>query len=207
MNNLEKIKENKDIASFSKAYFSYVGELLQTLDRNAITDFMNVLEESRLARRTIFIAGNGGSAATASHMGVDFGSAVFKARAGELPFCVYPLTDSTPMITATGNDFGYEHVFTKQLEIQYRDGDILLVISASGNSQNVVNAAEWVRARGGKVLGLLGFDGGKLRGICDVAITAETPKGEYGPVEDIHMILDHMFTLWMHLKFAVPAAQ
>ena len=208
MNNLEKIyKEHGDITDFSKAYFLYITELLNAFDHSSIGAFMKVLEESRLAHKTIFIAGNGGSASTASHMGTDFGAAVFKASTSEFPFRVQPLTDHISMVTAIGNDFGYEHVFTKQLEVQYRDGDVLVVISASGDSPNVVNAANWTRARGGKVLGLLGFDGGKLKKICDVCIVVNTPKGEYGPVEDIHMVLDHMFTNWMYIRFASKQGQ
>lgn len=195
------IKDHKDIGSFSKAYFLYIGELLGKLNHDDIRSFMEILEDARQAKKTIFIAGNGGSASTASHMGTDFGSAVFKASTPELPFRVHPLTDHVSMITATGNDFGFEYIFTKQLEVQYREGDVLMVISASGNSQNLIEAANWVHSKNGKVLGMLGFDGGKLKNLCDVSIVVNTPKGEYGPVEDIHMVLDHMFTSWMHAKF------
>lgn len=177
------------------------------LDHSSISAFMEVLEESRLAHKTIFTAGNGGSASTASHMGTDFGATVFKASTSEFPFRVQPLTDHISMITAIGNDFGYEHIFTKQLEVQYREGDVIIVISASGNSQNVVNAAEWVHARGGKVLGLLGFDGGKLKKMCDVCIVVNTPKGEYGPVEDMHLMLNHMFASWMQFEFVSKQSQ
>lgn len=207
MNNIEKIyKENKGIVGFSKAYFSYLDKLLGSLDSSKISAFFDVLEETRLAGKTIFIAGNGGSAATASHMGSDFGSTIFNGHTlelqSELPFRVQSLTDHVSMITAIGNDFGYKFIFSKQLEVQYQEGDVLIVISASGNSQNLVKAADLVNKRNGKVLGLLGFDGGKLKDLCTVSIVAETPKGEYGPVEDTHMILDHMFTAWMQLSFA-----
>jgi len=203
MNNLKNIRtKHQDISSFSSAYFSYVGEILKKLNPDDINDFMDALEEARLNGNTIFIVGNGGSAATASHICVDFASAVFKGSASDSPFRALSLTDHTPYITMVGNDFGYEHIFTKQLEVQYREEDILIVISASGNSPNVVHSARFVRERGGKVLGLLGFDGGKLKDLCDVCIVVNVPKGEYGPVEDIHMILDHMFTSWMHARFA-----
>lgn len=205
MNKLEKLSQDcKNISDFSRVYFSYVSDLLRTLNHDDISAFMDVLEEARLSNKTIFIAGNGGSASTASHIGVDCGSVVFKTPAlseSEFPFRAQPLTDHIAMITAAGNDFGYEHIFTKQLEVHYREGDILVVISASGSSKNVVKAAHWVHARNGKVLGLLGFDGGTLKDVCDVSIVVKTPKGEYGPVEDIHLILNHMFTAWMYLKF------
>lgn len=203
MNNLERFyKEQNTITGFSKAYFSYLSGLLSKLDENDIKDFLAVLEETRRSGRTIFVAGNGGSASTASHMGTDFGCAGMKPKSKEAPFRTQPLTDHISMITAAGNDYGYEYIFTKQLDVHYRNGDVLIVISASGNSPNVVEAAKWVREKGGKVLGLLGFDGGKLNDLCGVTIVVKTPKGEYGPVEDTHLILNHMFTAWMQYSFA-----
>jgi D-sedoheptulose 7-phosphate isomerase len=82
----------------------------------------------------------------------------------------------------------------------YEPGDILVAISASGNSPNVVKAAEYVRQLGGLVIGLVGFDGGKLKELSDIAIVAETAKGQYGPVEDVHMILDHLAATWLMLE-------
>jgi len=110
------------------------------------------------------------------------------------------LTDNVPLITAIGNDDGYENIFVNQLRVHYREGDKLIVISASGNSPNVVRAAEWVKQKGGRVIGLIGFDGGKLKEICDIIIHVETPKGEYGPVEDIHTILDHLVANWLQYR-------
>lgn len=203
MNNIEKIyKKHQDISSFAGAYFLYVSKLLQKLNLDGISIFMSILDEARLNKNTIFIIGNGGSASTASHIGTDFGAIMLKKCTKDLPFRVVSLTDHVPTMTMIGNDFGYEHIFTKQLEVQYREGDVLVVVSASGNSSNIIEAANWVHARNGKVLGLLGFDGGKLKGVCDSCIIVNTPKGEYGPVEDIHLILNHMFISWIQLKFA-----
>lgn len=203
MNEVEKMfTAADDVGSFAKAYFAHLSNLLNTLDSASIETFMAELEKARIEGRTIFIAGNGGSAATASHMCNDFGSALYKAGSSESPLRTISLTDNTPYITMVGNDYGYECIFTKQLEMLYTKGDTLIVISASGNSPNVVMAAEWVKTRGGQVLGLLGFDGGKLKQMCDVSIVLQTEKGEYGPVEDAHMILDHVFTHWMQLTYA-----
>ena len=104
------------------------------------------------------------------------------------------------VISAIANDDGYENVFVNQLKIHYRNGDKLVAISASGNSPNVVAASEWVKNRNGKVIGLIGFDGGKLKDICDIAIHVKTPEGEYGPVEDIHIIIDHLISNWLIYK-------
>ena len=213
MNTIEKMYQEADgkITVFSQRYFAYLGELLGSLDSEAIRSFFDLLEEARMSQKTIFIAGNGGSAATASHIGIDFGASAFNGHEegilSKKSYRILPLTDNVAVISAIGNDFGYEHVFSKQLEMQYQEGDMLVVISASGNSPNLVRAAEWVKGQKGKVLGLLGFDGGKLKDLCDVAILAKTPKGEYGPVEDVHMILDHMFTAWMQQRFRQASAK
>ncbi|MCX5715878.1 MAG: SIS domain-containing protein [Candidatus Omnitrophica bacterium] len=160
---------------------------------------MGQLEEARKKQNTIFIIGNGGSAVTASHMANDF---ALGSRAGghKSQYRALSLADNTAVITAISNDCGYDKLFVEQLKVHYRAGDKLVAISASGNSQNVISAAKWVKEQGGTIIGLLGFDGGKLKGICDIAVHIETPKGEYGPVEDIHMIIDHLIYTWLHYK-------
>jgi D-sedoheptulose 7-phosphate isomerase len=181
---------------FAGAYLKYLSILLDRVDAKAIAAFIGELESARLTGNTVFVIGNGGSAATASHMANDFGVGTRAADTGT-PLRVLALTDNVAAMTAIGNDDGYENLFLYQLRIHYRPGDKLVAISASGNSPNVVTAAEWVKQRGGAVIGLTGFDGGKLKSLCDVAIHAETPKGEYGPVEDIHMIVDHLVYTWL----------
>jgi D-sedoheptulose 7-phosphate isomerase len=199
MNNLEKIyKESGNFKDFSKSYLSYMSDLLKSLDHVSIESFLKELEVARQQGNTIFIAGNGGSASTASHISMDLGQIMFKLPSFSPPFKAVSLTDNLSTITAVGNDFSYEEVFTKQIQMQYRERDILVVISASGSSPNVVNAAKWVKQHGGKVLGLLGFDGGKLKEICDVSVIVNTPKEEYGPVEDLHLILNHLFFAWFY---------
>ena len=103
-------------------------------------------------------------------------------------------------MTAIANDVGYENLFLGQLEIHYRPGDKLIAISASGNSPNVVRAVEWVKQRGGRTIGLVGFDGGKLREMCDVVVHVKAASGEYGPVEDAHLILNHILAHWFQNK-------
>jgi len=205
MSNLDKIlDESKCAADFAGAYLDYLSGLLCRLDRKAIAAFIEELELARRLQNTVFVVGNGGSAATASHMANDLGVGTHAAERG-LPFRVLALTDNVAAMTAIGNDNGYEYVFVHQLRIHYRPGDMLIAISASGNSPNVVTAAEWVKRQGGKVLGLVGFDGGALKGLCDVLVHAETPKGEYGPVEDVHMIMDHLVYTWLRNRVARDA--
>jgi len=180
---------------FAQRYLAYVAELLSRLDPVAIGAFIEEVEAARAAGQTVFIVGNGGSAATASHMATDFG---FGTRGvSGAPFRALSLTDNTSLLTAISNDDGYRHVFVRQLRIHYRAGDRLVCISASGNSPNVLAAAAWVRAEGGRVIGLVGFDGGELRALCDVAIHVATPRGQYGPVEDAHLVVNHLVTAWL----------
>ncbi|MBW2333492.1 MAG: SIS domain-containing protein [Deltaproteobacteria bacterium] len=201
MNNIERlISENKTFEGFTKDYFSYLSYRLNQLDTKVIALFVKELEIAWNNENTVFLAGNGGSAVTASHMANDIGVDVLKKGGGEKPFRVMALTDNVSVMTAIANDDGYENLFVNQLRIHYRQGDKLVVISASGNSQNVVAAAEWTKKRGGKIIGLLGFGGGKLKDICDIVINVKTPDGEYGPVEDIHMIINHVISNWLIYK-------
>lgn len=200
-NNLTKLyRNNRSAKNYAAEYLKYLATLMNNLDTEAIADFIEELEQARESGNTVFMVGNGGSAGTASHMANDIGLDVMKKSGTGRPFCLISLTDNIPIITAIANDEGYENVFVYQLKLQYNHGDKLIVISASGDSSNVVAAANWVKEQGGRVIGLLGFDGGKLKNICDVFILAETPKGEYGPVEDIHMIINHLAGSYLQYK-------
>ena len=201
MNNVERLFSEADcLKQFASGYFKYLYDLLNRIETSVIEAFVEELEDARTNDNTIFLAGNGGSAATASHMANDIGMDVLKKGKSEKPFRAFALTDNVPVMSAIANDDGYDNVFVNQLKVHYRAGDKLVAISASGNSPNVVAAAEWVKNKRGKVIGLIGFDGGRLKDICDVVIQVKTPKGEFGPVEDIHMIIDHLISNWLICK-------
>ena len=197
MSNIAALLNGSDrLEVFAKRYFDYIATLLVKMDTAAIALFAEEIEAARTDHRTVFVVGNGGSASTASHLAIDFGFGATRGLASA-PFRVLALTDNTAAVTAAANDEGYPEVFVSQLGVHYRRGDLLIAISASGNSPNVVRAAKWVKERGGKVLGLVGFDGGELSPLCDVVLHVHTPKGEYGPVEDIHLILNHLVAAWL----------
>jgi D-sedoheptulose 7-phosphate isomerase len=198
MTNIENMLEKSvDFGMFSKEYFKYLYELLDSIDIDTINSFAKEMQEARDNRNMVFFVGNGGSAATASHMVNDFGTDIAKRTCTDKPFRVLSLTDNNAMMLAVANDSGYENLFVKQLELYYQPGDKLVAISASGNSPNVVAAAHWVKQRKGTVLSLVGFDGGKLKEISDVSVLVKAIKGEYGPVEDVHLILDHLVSYWL----------
>ena len=201
MNNLEKLLEQSNsIEKFSKGYFKYLLKVLDCIDEEEIDKLSAVFESARQNGNTIFVAGNGGSASTATTMANDIGFDIIKKTDTDKPFRVFSLVDNNSVITAISNDVGYENIFLNQLKIHYRFGDSLIVISASGNSPNVLKAAEWVKSKGGNIVGFLGFSGGKLIDYCDVKIHVKTEPGEYGPVEDAHLIINHVLAHWFQNK-------
>ena len=201
MNNIDKAFEGvKSIGQFSKEYFSYLSKVLDSISENEINKLGEVFESARSSENTIFVAGNGGSAVTATTMANDIGFDILKKTNTDKAFKVLALTDNNSVITAIANDIGYENIFINQLKIHYRPGDYLIVISASGNSPNVLKAAEWVKSKGGKIIGFLGFTGGKLIEFCDVKIHVKSEAGEYGPVEDAHLVMNHILAHWFQNK-------
>lgn len=201
MNHIDQLAlQSKSPGEFATSYFNYLKQVLGNIDVTAINSLVDEFEDARSKGSTIFIAGNGGSATTATSMGNDLGFDVIKKTGTEKPFRVFALNDNTSVLTAIANDVGYENVFLNQLKIHYRQGDKFLAISASGNSPNVVIAAEWVKKQGGCVISFVGFSGGKLKEMSDIVVHVKSETGEYGPVEDAHLILNHILAHWFQLK-------
>jgi D-sedoheptulose 7-phosphate isomerase len=174
-------------ARLARDYLRRFAELLTAIDVEAVCRVVERLRHARDAGATVYIAGNGGSAATATHLANDLGKAA--KESGRTPFRVMSLTDNTSWLTALANDEGYERVFTGQLENFAQAGDVFIVISASGNSPNLVNAVDFARSHGILTVGLLGFDGGVLKERVDELLWIESEPGAYGPVETAHTVL------------------
>ncbi|MDQ6770951.1 MAG: SIS domain-containing protein [Gemmatimonadota bacterium] len=187
-------------ASFATAYFERLKCALDGIDVGEISRFAGELDAARREGRSIFVAGNGGSATTATSMANDLGFDIIRKTATEMPFRVHSLTDNNAVLTAISNDAGYEDVFVNQLRVHYQSGDRLVVISASGNSPNIVRAAKWVKAAGGTVLSMVGFDGGALRDLSDIVVHVPSQAGEYGPVEDAHLAVNHVLAHWFQVR-------
>lgn len=201
MNNIDLLfGKSKNIKDFANGYAEYLYSVLKSSDFSGLEKLELSLLEARENHQTIFIAGNGGSATTATSMANDLGFDILKKTGTDLPFKVLALTDNNSVITAISNDVGYENIFLNQLKIHFRKGDKLIVISASGNSGNLINAVEWVKSQGGTTVALLGFTGGKLKELCDISIHFKSLNGEYGPVEDAHLIVNHILAHWFQLK-------
>jgi D-sedoheptulose 7-phosphate isomerase len=188
--------DRPDAAGFVDGYFAYIGQILARVDRDAVAAFIRELEHARSTGATVFFCGNGGSAATSSHFQNDL------TRWRTEPMRVVSLTDNVAVITALGNDYGYEQIFVMQLEPLLHAGDVVVVISASGNSPNVVKAIEFARQRKAVTAALTGFDGGRVGSLCDVHVNVPCLAGEYGPVEDIHMIVDHVVMSYLWEKWS-----
>jgi len=177
----------------SFAYAEYVAGIKRTLDTlpwARVDQVLDVLDAARLGGRKVFVFGNGGSASTASHMACDLSKNT--ALPGAPRLRTLALNDNMALFSALGNDLGYESVFAEQLATLVDAGDVVIAISASGNSPNVLNAIAVAAERGATTIGLSGYAGGKLASLVDYPIVAENDCIEQ--VEDIHLILEHMIT-------------
>lgn len=175
------------------AHLSAVEALLQGIDLDAVERVVHQLRAVRDSGGTIYAAGNGGSASTASHWVNDLCKAA--RGAGRAPIRAISLSDNASWVTALANDEGYERVFAGQLENFGRPGDLLVVISASGNSPNLVEAVDVAHERGVSTIGLLGFDGGALRDKVTDYLWLPTEAGAYEAVESGHAVLCHVLSL------------
>ena len=188
MNNIDRIF-TPDPVAFASAYIGYLQSILQKLNTSEIGRFVETLLDARRRGAAIFFIGNGGSAATASHFANDIS---IGTNSYDQPFRAISLTDNVSIITAIGNDFGYEEIFVRQLRVLGQKGDVLVAISASGNSPNLLAALAYAKQAGIKTVAITAFDGGKMKSAADEGIHVPTGPREYGPAEDAHMVLDHL---------------
>ncbi len=161
---------------------------IQRIDQQALGEFIQSLDDARRRNATIYIMGNGGSAATASHFANDFNKGLSEHL--EQKFRFVCLNDNVPTVLAIANDIGYEAIFEFQLRGKVMENDLVIGISGSGNSANVLRAIELAKSAGAKTVGLTGFDGGRLREI--VYISLHVPVMSMQVTEDIHMMIDHL---------------
>mgnify|MGYP001390302396 CR=1 FL=1 len=197
-NTIEKIYEKANKPSeYISSYLNHLTHVLDGLNYSAIAKVIELFLNARALEKNIFFIGNGGSAATASHFANDL---AIGTRSKNLPFKVMSLTDNVAVMTALANDNGYDEIFKRQLSVYGREGDILVGISASGNSPNIVKAFETAAKLNIKTIAITAFDGGKLREISDQGIHVPTKEKEYGPAEDAHMILDHLVGYYLLRK-------
>lgn len=181
-----------DWQAVSARYLDGFKLLLDALDLAQIERVVELLRAVRDRGGTVYIAGNGGSAATATHLVNDLGKAT--KQSGRVPMRVMCLTDNVSWLTALANDEGYARAFSGQMENFASSDDMLMVISASGNSENLIDAVQLAARRGTRTVALLGFDGGRLKDLVDEYVHIKTEIGAYGPVESAHSVVCDLLT-------------
>jgi D-sedoheptulose 7-phosphate isomerase len=176
------------LQSFPSSYKTDLLQAIEAIDLEKVVQAITTLEQAREQNRHVFVCGNGGSASTASHFACDMVKGASFGRKSR--FRIMALTDSLPTITAYSNDVSYDCVFAEQLKNFAQAGDVLIAISGSGNSPNVLRAMEYANSIGCRTIALTGRDGGKLAPLAEINIQAAIPH--MGRIEDVHMIVSHM---------------
>lgn len=177
--------------NYKRKIRDYIGierSILASLDVESINDVVNLFEAKRQSGNTVFVFGNGGSGATASHLQNDLNKGVSEYCAQK--FNVICLNDNIPTVLAIANDIGYEEIFRFQLQGHVKKGDIVLAISGSGNSKNVINAVQYAKMNGAIIIGMTGFDGGRLMKLSDINL--HVPINNMQVTEDLHLVLNHI---------------
>jgi Phosphoheptose isomerase len=185
---------------FLGEYIAGQKHTLDTIPLEAVEDIVNVFREALQTDQQIFVFGNGGSAANASHFVTDLGKG--SSDKTWKRFRCMSLNDNTPWITALGNDYAYDEIFVRQLMNFGRPGDIIFMMSVSGNSPNLVKAASWAKENGIRIIALVGAKKGKLAELADIPLVVN--DDHYGRVEDAHMGVCHMIA---YAFMEIPALQ
>lgn len=188
---------------FSDQASSYLQDLracFLELSLDRLEDVLRILLRAQQDGRKVFILGNGGSASTASHMACDLGKGA--SVPGKPRLRVISLADNPALLTAWANDASYEVIFEEQLQNLLESGDVVVGISASGNSPNVVRAIEYAKRRGATTIGFSGFGGGRLRELVDTDVTVSSRN--YGQVEDLHLVLNHILSQSLRAANSAP---
>lgn len=177
-----------DYSDKIRTYIEMEREVLLNLPIASISEVMNVLENARLTRKRIFICGNGGSASTAAHYECDFNKGVSYDQ--DIKYDFECLSDNVPMMMAIANDIGYDDIFVVPLRNKLKPGDVVIGISGSGNSLNVVKALEYANEIGAETIAICGYGGGRIKDISKYNIHVNVDNMQI--VEDVHLVLDHM---------------
>lgn len=169
-------------------------DLIDALDAEKFQKIIDILLEARKQDRTVFITGNGGSAGTANHFVCDFGkNAVLDPE--KKRFKIISLCDNIEKVTALGNDFAFEEIFSQQLKNLMREEDVLILVSASGNSPDLVEACKYAKTKNAHMVALAGFEGGKISEYAEVSIVAKSTS--YERIEDLHLIILHQIVAYL----------
>ena len=184
------MEKKTNIHQYFNNYRERLNILMEKVDVNTLEKVIGIIVGVFKNGKTVYVCGNGGSAATASHIQADF--SFFIRYFTEFRPKVRSLTDNIALLTAVSNDISFNDIFVEQLKGHLEKGDAIICISASGNSENVLRAAKYVNENGGTSIAFVGFSGGQLLETAQVSLYTSNPKGDYGPIEDLHMIYAHL---------------
>ena len=183
---------------YAKGYCVRLAEVMATLDGAAMAKVIEAVDKASREGRILYTMANGGSAASASHLVNDLVVGGYIEGGPHIrAFC---LTDNVESVTALSNDAGYENIFLRQLEAHVAPGDVVLAMSASGNSENLIRGMDYARGLGATTIGWCGFSGGRLAEACDIVLHLPTTLDEYGPVEDAFAILGHILSGYLSMR-------
>jgi D-sedoheptulose 7-phosphate isomerase len=183
----------------AKQYFEELQRVIVSLPKDGINQIADRLVGAYDAGRTVFLCGNGGSAALASHFACDLGKGTAYCNGGKR-FRVLALTDNLATLTAWANDSSYDDVFSEQLKSFVQPHDIAFAISGSGNSKNVLNALRVAREAGAATVGMSGFEGGAMKSLCDLCIVV--PSNDMQIIEDLHLAIAHSIFRIVHARMS-----
>lgn len=195
------VKKYEESREFFDGYLDLLTSTAAAIDRAALGKAADLLTELFSTDRTLYVCGNGGSAAISNHLLCDFSKGIQTDTV--LSPRVVSLSASTEIITAIGNDIDFAEIFLYQLRTAARPGDALMTVSSSGNSENIVRAIEWARQNGVRSIAMTGFKGGRSAGIADINLHA--PAANYGVVEDLHQSMMHMLAQFLRMRLIDPA--
>ena len=186
----------EDIQAFAHDYFEQIQRARESIDHNSLNEAVMLLTEAYEQRATVYVCGNGGSAAISNHLVCDHLKGV-QSDTNIRPR-VISLLSNVETITAIANDISYDDIFVYQFSTMAQPGDILITISSSGDSENIVRAIAWAKANGCKVITMTGFDGGRSLQMADIKLHIKSDN--YGVIEDMHQSLMHILAQFLRLK-------
>ena len=187
-------KQSQDFNGFLARYLDYYTEILGQLREQDFTPVLEALLEAHQQDKKIIIMGNGGSAANANHLSTGLS---YITRTWERPLRSISLSNDALLITSLANDFSFADIFYRQLQVHLQPGDVVIALSVSGQSANVLKGLEYARSKGNTCLGLTGRDGGQLKALVNHVVHIKTPQALFGVTEDIHMVLGHALTYYL----------
>jgi D-sedoheptulose 7-phosphate isomerase len=181
-----------------QGYLKYFNDTLSTLNESEIEHLLDVLQDAYELDKTVFVIGNGGSAANASHFANDLCKGTLQSMDQTKRLKAHSLTDNVALMTAYGNDEGYASIFEQQLRTYAKVGDVVIAISGSGNSPNVIKAIEWANENGLHTVGVTGFGGGKLKDIAQSSV--HVPLNDMCTSESVHSVIFHYIAIKLQTR-------